>query len=191
MTIVGDCDPPAQVAARHWMRDTLIGRTSRLHCFDIVGARGPMNETRPLGKRCPHPRLIQIEPARARRRVAFGIDREDFEILSRAEADERIVRPHCDVLAAELRPNAELRFDEIATISERLRSDDEVIERDAAQCAAVSLGAKSSSTRAPLGSKKNTCHGPEPTWRRHVCSMPCAVRLASVSARPTAENAIW
>src|SRR6266542_154092 len=191
MTIVRDCDPPVEIAAGHRMHDALIDRTSRLHCFDIVGARGPMNETRSFGERCPHPRLVQIEPTRARRSFAFGVDRDDFEVLPWAEADERVVRTHHDVLAARLRADAESRFDEIATVGERLRCDDEVIERDAAQCGGASSGAKSSSTRAPLGSKKNTCHGPSPTWRRNVCSTPCAVRLASVSASPTAENAMW
>ncbi len=172
------------------MRDALIDRTSRLHCFDIVGARSPMNETRSFGERRTHPRLVQIEPTRTCRRPTCWVDRDDFEAPSWAQADECVVRSHRDVLAAGLRANAESRFDEIAPIGERLRCDDDVIERGAAQWVGASSGAKSSSTRAPLGSKKNTCHGPAPTWRRYVCSTPCAVRLASVSASPMAENAM-
>src|SRR5947207_10549260 len=115
------------------MRDALFDRTSCSHCFDIVGARGPMNETRSFGERCTHPRLVQIEPTRTRRRLACWVDRDDFEVPSWAEADECVVRPHREVLAAGLRANAESRFDEIASIGERLRRDDDVIERGAAQ----------------------------------------------------------
>ena len=44
--------------------------------------------------------VVEVEPARARRLVAFRIDRDDLEVQALAELHERVVRAHRDVLAA-------------------------------------------------------------------------------------------
>src|SRR3954454_22727546 len=98
------------------------------------------------------------------------------------------MRAHGDVPATGLHPYTEPVLDPRDPLVEGCRGDDQVIEfelggrpvtrrRHAAGAAAClgSSAAKSSSTRAPFGSKKNTCHVPAPTSRRQVCAILRAV----------------
>ncbi len=50
--------------------------------LDVVAARDPVNETRG-GDRCLQRRVVEIEPARLRRRRCLGIDRDQLEVSLR------------------------------------------------------------------------------------------------------------
>ncbi len=65
--VIGDRDAPAEIAACH-RRDRAELRKARECGVDVVRARDPVREMRPFGQRRLHPRLVEIEPARTRRR---------------------------------------------------------------------------------------------------------------------------
>src|SRR5439155_10733275 len=106
---------------------------------------------------------VECEPARPCGRRAVGIDGDHLEEAALAELEQAVVRAHRDVFAAALRAHTQQRFEMILALLECGRRDDQVVECGANHRlpqapAAVSSAAKSISTRAPLGSKKKTCH---------------------------------
>ena len=63
--------------------------------------------------------------------AAVRIHGDHFEIETRAQRQQRIVRSHRDMLAAGLRPNAQALLDPIAALAQVLRDDDQVVGFDA------------------------------------------------------------
>ena len=103
------------------------------HCAtaprDVPRARDPVDEPRPLGQLGLQRDAVEAEPARPRGLRPRGVDRDDLEVHALAETDERVVRPHRDVLAARLRRDAGDLGDVLDAVGERRGGDDEVIER--------------------------------------------------------------
>src|SRR4029453_561080 len=192
MAVVGDGDAPFEVTTRH-RRDGAQIRNARHPRVDGRRPNDPVDKLWTLGERCLHPRFIEIEPAWARGFHAIRIDSDHFEKKSWTEVEQRVVGSHRDGLAARLRPHAQLLLDPLATLFQCQGGNDEMIglyRNRTHPRGLISSAEKSSSTRAPLGSKKNTCHVRDSFWRRHTCSTLCATSMASVSARPCAVNAM-
>ena len=168
--VVGNRDAPAKVAARHRMRRSRIDRRTCDRALDVARACDPGNQARLVAQRRLHRGVVEIEPARPRRTRQARVDRDQLEVDAPAETHERVVRSHRGVLPAGTRRDT----GEVRDIFDRLREgcagDDEVVELRGRRSTQHerSEASKSSSTRAPFGSKKNSCHVPEPTCCRHA-----------------------
>src|SRR6478736_420865 len=104
------------------------------------------------------------------------------------------MRAHSRVLAAALRADAEYRLEIIFAVTQRVGGDDQMIERRvrrAHQPGTRSLAGKSSSTLAPLGSKKKTCQSPVPACCRHSYATLRAFSADKVATRSLPLNAMW
>src|SRR5271169_6769807 len=182
-------DPPFEATPRHRLNRAWDHAKGPSRGVDVVRARDPVNQ--PGQGRLKGDR-VEGEPARPARRARLRIDGDDFDIALRTEADEAVVGAHQGVLAAALRAHPKPLLEIGLALLERCRRDDQMVEGGGRhQAWGDSSAAKSSSTRAPFGSKKKTCHSPEPTCLRQTCSTLCAVKVCSVVASPRAEKAMW
>src|SRR5437870_7615467 len=181
MPVVRYRDAPGKATTRHRARRPEIERTRTPGSLDVRGACNPMDQPRAFGQRRAHIWRIELEPARAARCDSGRIDRDQLQVDAlHGELEHAVVGAHRDVLATALRPYAKLRFDVILALVQCRRRQHEVVERGlrywhargevlwtpGSYAAGCSSAAKSSSTLAPLGSKKNTCHTPELTCLR-------------------------
>ena len=176
--VVRNGDPPCEIAARHRQDRPEVG--SRRVGVDVARAHDPVHERRTLGEPCPHPWVVEIEPARPGRCAPRGIDRHHLDVQARTQADQRVVRSHRDVCAARLRIDADPPAQPRGALGERARRDDQVIDGEvgsmpvdarhrlpwSARRGPAHRRGKSSSTRAPLRSWKNNCHISPPGRRR-------------------------
>jgi len=95
---------------------------------DVLSARCPRQQARPLAQLRADICVVKSEPARPRGRCSSGVDGDHFEISTRAELENAIVCAHRDVPAAGLRLSAQYCFDKSRALLQRVRADDQVIK---------------------------------------------------------------
>ena len=193
MSVVGNRDPPREIAASHGRHRAEV-RQARRRGRNIRRARHPVDELRSFRKRSLHARLVQVEPARTLRRHALRIDGDHFEVERAAE--RRAARCACPspVLAARRRPSAERLLDPVATARQRDRRDDEMVGLDDRGHQAFG-GLRRARSRAPRARRWDRRRRPARS-RCRPAGGRCARRrtrraCASVSARPCEVNAMW
>src|SRR6202022_1692649 len=99
-TIRGNGDLPPVCASRHRINGARLVAGVRACAFDVVAARDPVNHARALSKKRTHAYAIEIEPPGTVGRDALRIDRDHFQITSRPETENAVVRAHRGVLSA-------------------------------------------------------------------------------------------
>ena len=156
VSVVGDGDAPGVRSTRHRIDATMFVRRELSRSLDIGAARNPVNQTRAKRQRCTNRRPVEVEPSRALRLDAIGIDGDQLEINSITDSQHAVVRAHRDVLSAAPGPHSQHRLEVIFALLESLRGDDQMVQRrarnDRQRADGRSSAAKSSSILAPFGS---------------------------------------